>query len=96
MNLPDELIVGKYSIMDKRAGLNPHQDTMHNIVIILSGGVDVKEFMNALVNRYNRKASDFIQCSDDDCCGCLVEGFILGEIHCNECGKRYRVIPEEI
>ena len=39
------------------------------------------------------RASDAIKCPDENCCGCLVEGMVIGEIHCNECGKRYELKP---
>lgn len=35
--------------------------------------------------------SEAITCPDDECCGCLTEGTTLGDITCNECGKKFKV-----
>jgi hypothetical protein len=37
------------------------------------------------------RVSEVIACPDDECCGCLTEGTVLGDITCNECGKKFKV-----
>jgi len=37
------------------------------------------------------RISEVIACPDDECCGCLIEGITLGDITCNECGKKFKV-----
>lgn len=37
------------------------------------------------------RISEAITCPDDECPGCLTEGDTLGDITCNECGKKFKV-----
>ncbi|MFA5382230.1 MAG: hypothetical protein WC356_03625 [Candidatus Micrarchaeia archaeon] len=76
-----------YSVMCKKCGVvtQDHNSEAEAIAVF------------RLATRADRSiVNSTVMCPDDGCCGCLGEPEIVGEPVCNECGKKYRIIPADV
>lgn len=51
--------------------------------------------LNGIIEKARKErvlSNSVVMCPDEDCCGCLGEPQIVGDLVCNECGKHYEIL----